>query len=186
MDPTNQVDTTIPEAFRRPVTNKASNGVTLATPSAPAKAKSAKPRTVKASAKPAPKAKVAKAHKPSTIVRTADNPIRSIVPAAFKARYSEHNDTCGKPLNLALKAATTTKNAEGREALDIPALKAVAKANGIDFSPYEKLNNGQKRMNVGNKLAGLVKAGTTVVIGKQKFADAKKALKAPADVQASA
>lgn len=98
---------------------------------------------------------------------------RSIVPARFKARYAQHDDTNGSKLALALKAATTTENEDGRPCLDVDALEAIAKANKIDFRPYAKMNNGQKRMNVGNKLRGLVQNGTTVVIGKQKFADAK-------------
>lgn len=123
--------------------------------------------------------KKAPAHKPTTIARTADNPAKSIVPSKFKAMYAEHNDTNGAKLNMALKAYTTTKNAEGRDALNLDLLREVATTNGIDFARYEKLNNGQKRMNVGNKLAGLVKAGKTVVIGKQKFADREKALAKP-------
>lgn len=97
---------------------------------------------------------------------------RSIVPLRFKQAYGEHNDTNGSKLSLALKKQTTTENDDGRECLDVDALRAVAKANGIEFKPYEKLNNGQKRMNVGNKLRGLVASGVTVTIGSQKFANA--------------
>lgn len=136
----------------------------------------ARPDSLDATAKASKKAP---AHKPTTIVRTADNPAKSIVPSKFKAMYAEHNDTNGAKLNMALKAYTTTKNAEGRDALDLDLLREVATTNGIDFSRYEEHNNGQKRMNVGNRLAGLVKAGKTVVIGKQKFADREKALAKP-------
>lgn len=150
------------------------------------KTKAAKPAKV-AAPKAEKKAKAAKpAHKPSTIASTPDNPAKSIVPVRFKQAYAAHNDTCGRPLNVALKEATTTKNDDGRDCLDVPALRAIAKENGIDFKPYEGLNNGQKRMNVGNKLAGLIKAGTTVTIGKRKFANAEKALAKPAPEQAAA
>ena len=130
-----------------------------------------KPRAAKA--KVETKAKKAK-HKPSTIKSTEANLAKSIVPVKFKTLYAEHNDTNGSPLSLALKEATTTTNEDGREALDVKALAAIAKAHGIDFKVYEHLNNGQKRMNVGNKLRGLVKAGKTVTIGKKTFKNAKQ------------
>ncbi len=126
------------------------------------------------------------AHKPTTIARTEGNPAKSIVPSKFKALYAEHNDTNGAPLNLALKSYTTVKNADGRDALGIDLLKEVAAANGIDFTRYAHLNNGQMRMNVGNKLAGLIKAGKTVIVGKQRFADPEKALAKPAAVEHAA
>lgn len=130
------------------------------------KPRASKPKTPEKKAKAT---KATKPHKPSTIVRTDANPAKSIVPSKFKAAYAAHNDTNGSPLSLALKKATTMTNDEGRETLDVKALKAIAKAHGIDFTPYEGLNNGQKRMNVGNKLRGLVKAGKPVTIGGKAF-----------------
>lgn len=94
---------------------------------------------------------------------------RSIVPMRFKAKYKEHGGTCGDDMALELKAATTTRNADKREALDVEALWAIAKANAIDVSKYVGLNNGQKRMNVGNKLRGKLANGDDVVIGKRRF-----------------
>jgi hypothetical protein len=94
---------------------------------------------------------------------------RSIVPAKFKDRYKAHGGTCGDDMALELKAATTTRNSDKREVLDIDALRAIAGANGIDFAKYETMNNGQKRMNVGNKLRGLLKAGKDVVVGTRVF-----------------
>lgn len=99
---------------------------------------------------------------------------RSIVPAKFKAAYADSRDTCGDKMAMALKDATTTTNTDGRECLDVPALAAIAKANGLSMSPYSHLNNGQKRMCVGNKLRGLAEQGTVVVIGAQRFAGANK------------
>ena len=142
----------------------------------PTKAQVAKGKQVKAAIKATAKGKAKPAHKPTAIARTADNPIKSIVPSKFKTAYAAHNDTCGSKLALALKAATTVKNKEGRDSLDVDALFKIARANGIDTKGYVDLNNGQKRMNVGNKLAGRLKAGETVTIGSQKFANAEKAL----------
>lgn len=94
---------------------------------------------------------------------------RSIVPMKFKERYSKHGGTCGDDMAMELKAATTTRNADKREVLDVEALWAIAKSNKIDVAKYLDLNNGQKRMNVGNKLRGRLAAGADVVIGARTF-----------------
>lgn len=141
-------------------------------------------RTRKAKDASAPKA-TKTPRKASNIASTPDNPAKSIVPVRFKQAYAAHNDTCGDRLSLTLKEHTTHKNADGRDALDVPALRTIAKANGVDFTPYEGLNNGQKRMNVRNKLAGMLKAGKKVTIGKQVFANADKALAKPVATEAA-
>ncbi len=94
---------------------------------------------------------------------------KSIVPMKFKERYKTHGGTCGDDMALELKAATTTRNADKREVLDVDALWAIAKVNEIDVTRYVNLNNGQKRMNVGNKLRGRLAAGADVVIGARQF-----------------
>ena len=159
-------------------------GVTLS-----AGPKAAKPVTVKAAktpkapkaAKPVKEPKAAPVEaKPLSTPTTAapalnpdGTPIekvkRSIVPMKFKERYKSHGGTCGDDMALELKAATTTRNADKREVLDVKALWAIAKLNGIDVAKYVDLNNGQKRMNVGNKLRGKLAAGEDVVIGARQF-----------------
>lgn len=114
-------------------------------------------------------------HKPSTIRSTKKNPSKSIVYPKYKKVYAEHRDTCGDKMGIALKDATTTENAHGRECLDLKKLAGVAKANGLSLRPYSKLNNGQKRMVIGNKLRGLTEAGKVVVINDKRFAGANKA-----------
>lgn len=120
-------------------------------------------------------AKKSKARKPrkGAKVTEADIPDRvesgSIVPKAYKAAMAEHKDTNGSKLALVLKEATTTVNDEGRAVLDVEALWKIATANGIDHKPYKDLNNGQKRMNIGNKLRGLVADGETVNIAGTKL-----------------
>jgi hypothetical protein len=114
---------------------------------------------------------------------------RSIVPASYKAAYAAHNDTCGKPMSLALKEATThpSKEQAGRVVLDVEALWAIAKANEIDTAKYVGLNNGQKRMNVYNRLVGRLNNGHDVRIGKQVFkAEHHEPTKAPAPKKAKA
>jgi len=94
---------------------------------------------------------------------------RSIVPMKFKARYASHAGTCGDDMALELKAATTKLNEDKRETLDVEALFRIAAANGIDTAKYLNLNNGQKRMNVGNKLRGMLNAGRDVVVDRRTF-----------------
>lgn len=149
--------------------------------------KKAKDNTAAIAKAAKPKKTDLKPHQPSTIKPTDQNPAKSIVPVSFKKQYAAHNDTCGRPINMALKEYTTTTNEDGRDALDLVKLQEVAMANGFDAAKlYGHLNRGQQRMNVGNRLAGLVKQGKTVIIGKRKFANADKALAAPTAQQATA
>lgn len=153
-------------------------------PSTPApKTAPVKSATKKASTKPASKKASAKVE--AAVAEAQSDNRRSIVPKKFKAIYAAHDGTNGDKLAAALKLATTTKNEDGRECLDEPALAKIAKENGVDYAAYKHLNNGQKRMNVGNKLRGMLKGGERVQIGKQVFADAKKALAKP-ETQVSA
>lgn len=117
----------------------------------------------------------------------------TIVPLRYKAAYAEHNDTCGDRVALALKEATqmvvddldNPDNPSGkRTVLDVKALWAIAKANGVDYSKYERLNNGQKRMNVGNKLRGMVRDGIPVKIAGKTY-EGNAAIKAKAKVEAA-
>lgn len=138
-----------------------------------------------------PKAKAAKATKPAkgkkakSVSESKTTPKRTIVPLRYKQAYANHDDTNGSKLSLALKAFTTITNKDGRASLDLSALRAVAKQNGIDVSKYEKLNNGQFRMNVSNRLAGKLKQGETVTVGRQKFAS-ETAVKPAAHVDQAA
>lgn len=127
----------------------------------------------------APKAKTGKVvkskHKPSAVVATDTNPQKSIVPVRFKQRYAETGDSCGDRVALALAKFTEGKNEDGRPCCDETKLQEVAAANGIDYKAYFRCNVGQKRMNIGNRLRGMVKNEKPVVIGKQRFADWEKA-----------
>ena len=172
------VDTAIPAFLKREINAK---GVTLsAGPAQPAV-------TVKSGKGGKRAAKAAKAAK-AALVETAPlatvtpEPVidaatgeplvkvrRSIVPMRFKERYAKHGGTCGDDMALELKAAKTMLNADKRETLDLAALKAIAAENGIDTAKYEGMNNGQWRMNIGNKLRGALKGGKDVTIGKRTF-----------------
>ena len=133
----------------------------------------AAPVAAPAKAKPEKKAKAAK---PAPAKEEKKAAPRSIVPAKFKKLYAEHDGSNGDKIAAAFKSYTTTTNEDGRECMDEDKLMEVARANKIDVKAYAKMNNGQKRMNVGNRLRGMLKQGETVTIGSLKFADAKKAL----------
>lgn len=183
----------LPAALRRTTNTK---GVTLSAgpvaqpvvatgaKTAPKRDRKAPRTTLAKEVKAAPAPKAAKAAKAPKTAKVVEQPVidpatglpiekvrRSIVPMKFKARYSKHNGTCGDDMANELKAATTTRNADKREVLDVEALWSIARANGLEASiaKYVALNNGQKRMNVGNKLRGLLNQGTDVVIGKRRF-----------------
>ena len=121
-----------------------------------------------------PTASVKKPHEPSKVVSTEANPSKSIVPPKYKTIYAAHEGTNGDNVAQALKAMET-HNEAGRPTIDWATMLEIAKANEIDLSAYEHLNAGQKRMNLGNKLRGAIKAGKTVVIGKKRIATIKAA-----------
>jgi len=83
----------------------------------------------------------------------------SVVPLAAKARYKAHGGTCGDAMAEAFRGCDQTEWA------------AVASANGIDFSRWSHLNNGQQRMNLGNVLRGKLRRGEQVDILGQKFGE---------------
>lgn len=49
-----------------------------------------------------------------------------------------------------------------RPILDEPALREIAEKNGIEYSKYEHLNKGMRRMNVGNVLRGILRRGDSI------------------------
>lgn len=153
---------------------------TAAAPAKPATMTSTPPTKTKRAAP----AKTKRPAKPAVSAAT-DKPApakRSIVPASFKEKYAAHNDTCGSSLSMFLKEQTTGENKDGRECLLVDELFAIAHANGIDTKKYVGLNNGQKRMNVYNRLVGLLNDGKDVKVGKRTFraADHKPTTAKPA------
>ena len=105
---------------------------------------------------------------------------RSIVPEIYRAKYRELKAVggSGQDNNDAFASWMREKffkvviTGAGREAvvLDADALFAFAAENGIDGTRYAHLNNGQKRMNVGNACRALIKKGYQIVChGKVVF-----------------
>lgn len=98
---------------------------------------------------------------------------RSVVPGRFKTKYAATGGHCGDDIAALLKAFTFSKDADGRDSIDLTKLAQVAAANDVDFGKYDGLNNGMKRMNVSNKLRGMHRHGKDVVIGTDRVAGAK-------------
>lgn len=174
MNQVTQTEPGIPEALKRSASEpgQIAPGAKAPTPAKPAVVKA------KAAAKQA-KSKSGKVvdakHKPADVVATAANPQKSIVPVAFKTKYAAHDGSNGDRISAALKSACETRDDNGRVSTSLTALAEIAKANGIDMKGYKDLNPGMQRMNVGNRLRGMLRNEKPVVIGKQRFADWEKA-----------
>lgn len=88
----------------------------------------------------------------------------SIVKAKYKAQYRPTHYRCGDDLAERITAHVTLTNSEtGEDYMDVALLKRFAKANDCWQESYLRLNNGQMRMNVGNRLRAKVKKGYEVV-----------------------
>ena len=97
----------------------------------------------------------------------------TIVPPKYKAIYAQFHDSCGDELAEYLRGYLTTKaqaaNGKSYDALDEVMWAQVATQNDIDSGRWSHLNNGQKRMNLGNVLRGKIRKGTDVVVGDRVF-----------------
>lgn len=123
----------------------------------------------KGKAKPKPKAKTAPKAKGKTKAKKADKdekPSLARTISTYRDRYRETGDSCGDDMAEFLKEATTVKNKDGDEVLDLKALRTIAKENGIDASKYGHLNPGHQRMIIGNILRGMITKGENVKIGR--------------------
>ena len=97
----------------------------------------------------------------------------AMVKPKYRDLYKQYSDSCGDDMACALKDATVrvekTKRGKDREVMDEGSLAKIAKNNGIDVSKYDHLNPGQTRMNVGNRLRGMLRKGEAVTVGQEKF-----------------
>lgn len=91
---------------------------------------------------------------------------RSVVKPHYKAAYKPHDDTCGDEFTVAF---TDECHDPETDTVDMAALVAIAKANGVDMGRWAGRNVGMQRMNLGNVLRGLMRQGKRVVIGKNVF-----------------
>lgn len=81
----------------------------------------------------------------------------NIVPVGFKQKYKANGGTNG---DIVAHAMTD---------LEEPALIAIATANSLDYGRWAHLNFGQRRMNLGNVLRGMIRRGESVVIGLHEW-----------------
>lgn len=79
-----------------------------------------------------------------------------VVPASYKRKYGKAQ-TCGDSV------------AQHLVQRDIHWLTDVAEANGIDIGRWAHCQYGQKVMNLGNVLRGMIKRGDYVVIGVEEW-----------------
>lgn len=80
--------------------------------------------------------------------------LKSVITAAYRAKYREHGGSNGDEIATQL-AAYTKDGPDG--------LVALAEANSVWKAEYLALNPGQRRMTVGNRLRALVRKGQAVV-----------------------
>ena len=116
-----------------------------------------------------------------------DSP-KSVVAESYKKQYSElkavggSGQGCNDPIDRFFRAHFMGKvEGKGRARLDVVALVQFAIDNSLWSDKWDLVNNGQKRMNIGNKLRGLALAGETVKIGSARFDE--KAIKAKAHAE---
>lgn len=94
-----------------------------------------------------------------------DDEGKSVVKRKYKKRYKPHRQTCGDELSqLITKHVKTLKDPDtGKPKVDEDKLVRFARANGVWDPEYKKLNVGMQRMNIANKLRGMVRNGHEVV-----------------------
>lgn len=77
---------------------------------------------------------------------------RSIVKRAYRIRYQYHQDTNGDPVAEQLKNYLHDETKDGLPCINRTKMERFAQANELWDPRYSRLNNGQVRMNIGNKL----------------------------------
>ena len=88
---------------------------------------------------------------------------RSVVRRKYRTAYKPHQNTCGDELTSALREYIETDNEDGTRGIDLGRLRRLAEANNVWKPEYSRLNPGMQRMNVGNRLRGLVRKGTEII-----------------------
>ena len=107
----------------------------------------------------------------SQAAESQDSEKKKLVDPKYFEKYGKEKNN-GDQVAVALAAHVT----EGGK-IDQDKLWDVAKTNGIDMDRYAHLNIGMQRMNVGNRLRGMVNKGIDVKIGKTKIAGVEKETK---------
>jgi len=93
----------------------------------------------------------------------------SIVKEAYRRKYQELKNTggtgqdCNDIIAKFLNKFFTSSDAKGRPVLKLTELLHFADMNNIDMSRVMHLNNGQKRMRVGNGIRAMIRMGEDVI-----------------------
>lgn len=80
---------------------------------------------------------------------------KSMVKKRYKRAYRPHKMTCGDEISSLLTAHVRVKTEDGWR-VDRKKLVRFAKANGVWDERYDLLNIGSIRMNIGNRIRGLI------------------------------
>lgn len=98
-----------------------------------------------------------------------DDEGRSIIKRVYKTRYKPFKMTCGDEMTKLIAGAICVRTKvliggkmKTKLRIDRDKLKALAKANDCWNSGYSKLNVGQQRMNVGNRMRARVRKGLEI------------------------
>lgn len=89
---------------------------------------------------------------------------RSIIKSKYKDRYKKNGFSCGDDIAGDLGAYVKVIH-NGRLVVDVKKLREVAVKNEVWKDSYAKLNVGQQRMTIGNRLRVRYQAGDVVDIG---------------------
>jgi len=84
---------------------------------------------------------------------------KSIVKRKYKKLYRPNKDTNGDGLSDQIRDHVSLENDAGDKRIDVAALKRFAIANNVWQASYALLNVGQMKMNITNRLRGLIRAG---------------------------
>lgn len=88
---------------------------------------------------------------------------KSVVKRKYKQRYRPFKMTCGDELSKLITAHVTVETEEGKR-IDRAKLVKFAKANHAWDDRYKLMNIGMVRMNVGNKLRGILRKNPDTVV----------------------
>lgn len=92
---------------------------------------------------------------------------KSIVKRKYRELYKPHKSTCGDEFQAAMREHLeydfTNEKGKVVTRIDTEKLRALAEANDVWNDKYARLNPGQQRMNVGNRLRAKIKKGEEVV-----------------------
>lgn len=89
---------------------------------------------------------------------------KSIVKRKYREAYKPFKATCGDDFQEKMRAHLTVKDEhDKKDRIDLDKLRALAECNEVWDDKYSRLNPGQQRMNIGNRLRARVKKGLEVV-----------------------